>query len=135
MKDPSEAHYALEYDGEHDVCADDYAPWPCKTVRKWRKTNAFQITELKKINEALTKSNADLSKKINDAHRELHRVNVVQRAMLDWLGGIDPRGEFEIVSEVEHQEVHLIDDIYIKRVPTLETFKVRYGGEQGEWRS
>lgn len=135
MKDPSEAHYALEYDGERNVCADDYAPWPCKTVRKWRKSKTFKIAELQTLLDSLAKGNADLAVSVDAIRRELRRVNVVQRAMLDWLGGIDPRGEFEIVSEVEHQEVHLIDDIYIKRVPTLETFKVRYGGEQGEWRS
>ncbi|MYV58020.1 hypothetical protein [Streptomyces sp. SID3212] len=65
MKDPSDDHYGIDADRScRSACIYDHEDWPCKTVRKWRRSKGFQIVELRKICDALIVSNAALNERL-----------------------------------------------------------------------
>jgi hypothetical protein len=134
MKDPTTTHCEIEPMEDEYVCCIDDTPWPCKTVRKWRRSKDFKIAELQTLTDSLAKDNARLGSKSAELQRELRKTNVVQQAMLDWLRSIDIHGQFEIVTSVEETDVSTFSSLG-ESIPGVKTFKVRYGGENGEWRS
>lgn len=136
MKEPK-AHYRADDDYYGDgVCAEDGKEWPCKTWRKWLKSDSYRIAELERKLAGEAQRNQLNNKRLNDLYRDAHRSKLIQDAQIEWLTALGKytglRDGIDIDISVEERDITTLFDTRRVVVPDIETFRVRFG--DGEWK-
>lgn len=136
MKEPK-AHYEIAVGEDDSVCYEDGKAWPCKTWRKWMKSDSYRLATLEQKVQELTGSTAKHIRAIDQLRTDAHRAKLLQNAQMEWLAALNnytgQRDTITVDRHIEMRDVTAFDSRYVKLVPGPETFQVKFG--DGDWKS
>jgi hypothetical protein len=136
MKDPTDLHFET---GEFESwCAEDGKEWPCKTIRKWRKSTAHRLATLEEQVQRLGLSNAGLRKEGSAMRRQLHELDMIVNngVVLALKDLIRPPASLTMTRTVDYIDHTPIGSSHKIRTVGMAEFNVEYKSTDGSiWKN
>jgi hypothetical protein len=131
VKEPKKHEpYDSPYDESEENCVHDGEDWPCKKVRKWRKSKTYRIAELERSAEEAHRRIYDMDKSLGEMSETARRQSLMIDSMMLWLRDLGGDARMSVKSSVEMIDVSTA--MGQNCVPGMTRFDVTYVSAAGK---